>query len=920
VPVSIADLFISVGADVSAAQSGLTSIGNQLDRTANQFQAAAPAALVLSAAGAAVAAGFGSAVTVAASFEQAMANVRAVMSPAEATQFGGALGDLAVQLGQQTVFSAREAAAGIGELIRAGVSAPDVLNGAGAAALNLAAATGISVANAATVAAQTMNAFHKSASELTGVVDTLGGVSNATAANMSDLQFGLQVVSATAQTMGLSFEDTATAIGVFVQAGETGATAGTGLRQMLLELMPTTKPARAEMEKLGLATKDGSNAFFDQAGHVKNLAGISEVLQNALKGMSDQQRIAALNTLFTRDAINSAAILASNGAKGINDWTDAISSISAADTAAIRLGTLQGALNNLGSSFETVQIIVGNLFLPVITQIAATVRGLIDQFSNLPGPVQRAVVIFVGLAGAVATLLGGIVLLAPVISAIGPAFAALGSVLAVVAPAFLAVAAVAGVLFAAWQANLFGLRQLVQRAFGAIPGVLDRVDSAFSQAGTLWENSILPAIQTIGNQIERTLIPVFNDVFPVVLDLWNKIGPILANLGLVFQKIFAGDIGGALDTFRAIIVAVAPITAGFVDLVGRIAEAVGQFSGNLGAGLVAFFRDNLPIVASAALSFAGTVGEGLTTFFTVTLPPVLAQIAAFTTDLTAPLVQFFQEHVPAIIDGAGKFAGDIGTGMVTFFTVTLPQIIAQAQGITPATFAPLVDFFETQTPIVIAGVERFGGAPIQPLVDFFNNFGEIQRQVQSLEPLFAAIGNFANALGELNTAVFNLQSTAVNTSLGPLGDALKTFVATVEPLQPAVSAIGTTLGTLGTVLQPVTDVINNAATAVRTLAQAIDQLSKAPTLTLPSIPGFGGPPAAAGQNTGTQFQRTAFTPGGANNGAAVIVNFNAPIDISGAGGLDDFIQSVAVAVAQSVHRVTAPPDNTGIPSLQTSFV
>ena len=36
-----------------------------------------------------------------------------------------------------------------------------------------------------------MNAFHKSAADLTGVVMTSQGLANATAANMTDLQFGV---------------------------------------------------------------------------------------------------------------------------------------------------------------------------------------------------------------------------------------------------------------------------------------------------------------------------------------------------------------------------------------------------------------------------------------------------------------------------------------------------------------------------------------------------------------------------------------------------------------------------------------------------------------------------------------------------------------------------------------------------------
>ena len=54
-PVSIAELFVTVGADVTGALSGLQSVDRQTNATANAFRQAAPAAKVLTAAGAAAA-------------------------------------------------------------------------------------------------------------------------------------------------------------------------------------------------------------------------------------------------------------------------------------------------------------------------------------------------------------------------------------------------------------------------------------------------------------------------------------------------------------------------------------------------------------------------------------------------------------------------------------------------------------------------------------------------------------------------------------------------------------------------------------------------------------------------------------------------------------------------------------------------
>ena len=133
-PVSIADLFITVGVDSSAALSGLNNIDTRLKSVGDQFKAATPAALALAGAGAAIGAGFLSATKVSADFDKAMSGVRAVMSPGEVTQFGGALDDLALSLGAETTFNALQTAGAIEELLKLGISAPAILGGAASAA------------------------------------------------------------------------------------------------------------------------------------------------------------------------------------------------------------------------------------------------------------------------------------------------------------------------------------------------------------------------------------------------------------------------------------------------------------------------------------------------------------------------------------------------------------------------------------------------------------------------------------------------------------------------------------------------------------------------------------------------------------------------------------------------------------------
>ena len=128
------------------------------------------------AAGLAIGAGVAFAVKKAADFEEAMSRVGAV-SGASAREMD-ALSAAALKAGEDTVFSATEAAAAQEELAKAGVSTADILGGALAGSLDLAAAGGLDLAKAAEISAQAMNLFNLEGSDVGHIADVLTAAAN----------------------------------------------------------------------------------------------------------------------------------------------------------------------------------------------------------------------------------------------------------------------------------------------------------------------------------------------------------------------------------------------------------------------------------------------------------------------------------------------------------------------------------------------------------------------------------------------------------------------------------------------------------------------------------------------------------------------------------------------------------------------
>ena len=308
------------------------------------------------------------ATTTAADFEKTISAVGAVTG-ASVDELGQ-LRDLALDLGASTAFSAKEAAEGIGELAKGGVAVADIMGGAASAALNLAAAGGVSVADAASLAANAMSLFNLQGKDMAMVADNIAGFANATTGSVNDFKFALSAVGATAKLSGQEFDQTATALALMGAAGKLGSDAGTSLKTMLLNLVPSTKAAQATMAELGLTTNEVGNNFLNADGSFKDLRDIAGELSLALDGLSEAQQTMALKTIFGSDAIAAASILAEAGAEGFDQMAASMAKVSAEAVAAQRLDNLAGSMDSLNGTVETAAILLGSELSPALREVA----------------------------------------------------------------------------------------------------------------------------------------------------------------------------------------------------------------------------------------------------------------------------------------------------------------------------------------------------------------------------------------------------------------------------------------------------------------------------------------------------------------------------------------------------------------------
>ena len=347
--------------------------------------------------GLAAAAGLGVAIAASAKFEQGMSNVQAATHESAANM--DLLRQAALDAGQATVFSATEAAAGIENLAKAGVSTADILSGGLTGALDLAAAGEMGVGEAAEVAATALTQFNLAGSDVPHVADLLAAGAGKAQGSVADMGMALKQGGLVASQMGVSLEEMTGTLAAFASAGLIGSDAGTSLKTMLLRLANPSKAAALTMEQFGIAA-------YDASGNMVSMSNLAGQLAVAFEGQDQATRDAALAVMFGSDAIRAANVLYTQGASGIADWTANVDDAGfAAETAAIRMDNLKGDIEGLKGAFETALIGTGESSQGPLRSVVQSLTALVNAYNDLPGPAKSAAA---GILGVTAVAGGGL--------------------------------------------------------------------------------------------------------------------------------------------------------------------------------------------------------------------------------------------------------------------------------------------------------------------------------------------------------------------------------------------------------------------------------------------------------------------------------------------------------------------------------
>nr|MDA8219194.1 phage tail tape measure protein [Dehalococcoidales bacterium] len=594
----VARLFISVGADVREALTGLNDVSGRLTRvgqTAAVTGGLLTAGLTLPLAGAAKEA-VGSAMDV-----QQQMNILQAISGATDSQLQ-TLRQTAVDLGADMTLpatSAQDASAAMLELAKAGLSVDNVL-GATKGTLMLAAAAHMSEADAAEVASNALNAFQLKGEDAMFVADQLAATANASSVEATDVAYSFrQAASAFSafQSPALgakgAITELNTAVGILGNMGLKGEMAGSALKMTLLELTAPTGQAKTLMAQLAQSVGESGNLAYNAAGQMRSLPEIMDILRRSTAAMTEEERNYTITKIFGADASKAVIALMQAGKQGWDEMEASVTKAGAAQdfTNASTKG-LKGALDGLRSTVDTLLLEAGTPFLGMLEGWTRNLAGLLSGISAVDPRI-------LAMAG---TFLAVLAVTGPAVLAFGLMATALGFLLSPVGLVVLGIAALAALLA------------------GNVGGIADFANSlgVLTQGFLSGSVSLGQFIGQIGLLLGQFLAPL-RGRFALLLSQLGDLVPRIVAEGARLAEAFVAWVGPAAGEMVTALLDVG------LQLIYWLAGQVGPIANQLLAWAKAFLDWIGPMAIQALNALLVFLGQ-VTTWIEANAPTLLATL------------------------------------------------------------------------------------------------------------------------------------------------------------------------------------------------------------------------------------------------------------------------------------------------------
>ncbi len=637
---SVGELVVSIIGDISQLKKSFAEVGAQVGQMGQKLQSVGASvssmgsSLTKGITAPILAAGAGIAVVTnsAVGFEKQMAEVFTLLPDLSQEGMGQLTADT-LEFSKELGVTTNQAVPALYQAISAGVPKDNVFDF-------------LTVAQKAAVGGVT---------ELETAVDGISSVINAygtdvlSAGEASDLMFtavklgkttfeelskSLYNVIPTASALGVEFGDVTAAIAAMTAQGTPTSVATTQMRQLFVEL---SKEGSATSDVFKEIAGISFREFIAQGGNTQEALQLLE--QYAKKSG------VGINDLFSSvEAGNAALALTGKGTDVFTKDLEAMAAATGSTQAAYKTmdDTVARSMEKIKAELNALMIELGNEFLPILKDdilpivkdtlvpfltgtVAPTLRSLVKLFTDMPAPLQLAVVGITGLLAALGPILlvagpiiSGIESLVTIIGGAGGLSAIIGglgtTLLSVVGPMGIVLAALAAVGYVVYK-NWDKIAPILKETFNNIKTDVEPVVSMIKQFvsdslamisdwwnanGETVSEGVIVLISILGKLVSfiaDVVAGTVKTVLPPILVLAKYILEQILNLILLFSQALTGDWEGAWDTLKTIVQTQMDLTRNIIstvlDSISGIFSSIGSDLYDSGKALIQSFIDGI---------------------------------------------------------------------------------------------------------------------------------------------------------------------------------------------------------------------------------------------------------------------------------------------------------------------------------------
>lgn len=316
----------------------------------------------------------GQSVKVSADFRHQMQFVGAITRTLGTKDFDR-LGEAALGLGKKTEFMASEAAQAMQTLARAGLSVDEIIDNTGTV-LDMATGNMIGLADAASIIITTTNSMGYAVSDFNTIADHLAQAASIANTDVQLMADAFTNAGGAGLAAGASLQSVSSAILGLAAGGKQGFIAGSLMNQMMMRF--AHKDAAKGFDRLNMSV-------FDTAGNLKDFHDIVGEFNRATANMTSQEKLTTATDIFGGEGAKGFLILAAQGEAAIKGFHEEVGKAQGRNKqmASDMRSDVKTAFDIVGSSFEALQIRLGDAFAPITKEALGVFTRALDQVADL---------------------------------------------------------------------------------------------------------------------------------------------------------------------------------------------------------------------------------------------------------------------------------------------------------------------------------------------------------------------------------------------------------------------------------------------------------------------------------------------------------------------------------------------------------